>query len=119
MTAPVFIAEWPIHNPDLPVIELKAKARDELRHMLDADNFKPIREPRMTVIHGETPTLRAVVPVRKVDLTSTWATRQAEATVTRCPRCDRWTCAKRWQRRPHQCAGVAAHVAQEEVMPHV
>ena len=106
MTAPIFIAEWPIRNPDLPMINLKAKARDELRHMLDDDNLKPIREPRMTVIHGETPTLRAVVPVSKVDLTSTWATMQAEATVTRCPNCDRWTCAKRWQRVPHKCRRV-------------
>ena len=31
--ATVFIAEWPIHNPDLPMIHIKAKARDELRHM--------------------------------------------------------------------------------------
>ena len=106
--APIFIAEWPIHNPDLPMTNLKAKARTELRHMLDADNLKPIREPRMTVTHGETPTLRAVVPVRKVSLISTWATRQAEATIMRCPSCDRWTCAEKWQRRPHQCAGVAA-----------
>ena len=106
--ATVFIAEWPVLDPDLPMINLKAKARTELRHLRDADSLKPIREPRMTVVHGETPTLRAVVPVREFGLVSTWATRQAEATIMRCPNCDRWTCAEKWQRQPHQCAGVTA-----------
>ena len=105
MSAPVFIAEWPILDPDLSMTDLKAEARNELRHMLDAGSLKPLREPRMTVIHGETPTLRART-TREADLISTWATRQAERTITRCPNCDRWTCAKRWQRVPHKCRRV-------------
>ena len=32
----------------------------------------------------------------------------AHVEVSRCPTCGAWTCAEKWQRQPHQCAGVAA-----------
>ena len=114
-----YVMVWPIDDPDMPITDLKAEARADLRAALAHAGLEPVRPVVLTVQHGQCPELRATVRVRPETWRRGLTTENLRAlkTVTRCPSCDQWTCAEKWQRRPHQCAGVAAHVAQEEVMP--
>ena len=99
-----YVMAWPIEDPDLPIADLKAEARADLRAALAHAGLEPVRPVAFTVQHGQCPEMRATVKVRPETWRRGLTTENLRAlkTVTRCT-CGAWTCDPRYQRVPHSC----------------